>query len=128
LQYEKRLLEPFGLSGYGCCEDLTRKLDDVFTIPSIRRISISPFADVDKCAEKLQGDYIFSWKPRPAHLVGQFDEGAIRKYIRHTIEMAQKHGCVLEMILKDTHTCEHHPERFDRWTQIAREEVSRIST
>ena len=23
LQYEKRLLEPFGLNGYGCCEDLT---------------------------------------------------------------------------------------------------------
>jgi hypothetical protein len=35
---------------------------------------------------------------------------------------------VLDMILKDTHTCEHLPERFDRWTQIAREEVSRIST
>jgi len=127
LQYEKRLLEPFGLSGYGCCEDLTRKLDDVFTIPNIRRISISPFADVDKCAEKLQGDCIFSWKPQPAHLVSRFDGEAIRNYIRHTVKVAQKHGCVLEMILKDTHTCEHHPERFDRWTQIAREEVSLIS-
>jgi hypothetical protein len=31
------------------------------------------------------------------------------------------------MILKDTHTCEHHPERFDRWTKIAREEVNRAS-
>ncbi|GAF94330.1 unnamed protein product, partial [marine sediment metagenome] len=58
LAYEKRLLEPFGLNGYGCCEDLTRKLDYVFTIPNIRRISISPFADVEKCAEKLGGDYI----------------------------------------------------------------------
>jgi hypothetical protein len=29
------------------------------------------------------------------------------------------------MILKDTHTCEHHPERFDRWARIAREEVER---
>jgi hypothetical protein len=25
------------------------------------------------------------------------------------------------MVLKDTHTCEHHPERFDHWLQIARE-------
>jgi len=127
LQYEKRLLEPFGLNGYGCCEDLTLKLDDVFTIPKLRRISISPFADVEKCAEKLKGNYIFSWKPHPANLVGQFDEGAIRRYIRHTIEAAQKHDCVLEMILKDTHTCEHRPERFDRWTQIAREEVIRVN-
>jgi len=63
LQYEKRLLEPFGLVGYGCCEDLTQKLDYVFTIPNLRRISISPWADVARCAEKLQGNYIFSWKP-----------------------------------------------------------------
>jgi hypothetical protein len=27
----------------------------------------------------------------------------------------------MEMVLKDTHTCEHHPERFDRWVAIARE-------
>jgi len=127
LQYEKRLLEPFGLSGYGCCDDLTLKLGDVFTIPNIRRISISPFADVDKCAPKLQGDYIFSWKPHPAHLVGQFDGEMVRSYIRHALEVAQRHDCVLEMVLKDTHTCEHHPERFDYWTQIAREEVSKIS-
>lgn len=121
LQYEKRLLEPFALNGYGCCEDLTRKLDDVFTIPNIRRISISPWADVDVCAERLQDDYIFSWKPHPAHLVGDFNTELIRDYIQHTVDAAK--NCVLEMILKDTHTCQHHPERFDQWTQIAREVV-----
>jgi len=123
--YEKKLLAPFGLTGYGCCEDLTRKLPDVLTIPGIRRISISPWADVDACAEQLGGGCIFSWKPKPTMLVGTFDEDRIRAYIRHTLDAAARHGCVLEMILKDTHTCEHHPERFDRWTQIAREEVER---
>ena len=78
-------------------------------------------------AQRLNGNYIFSWKPHPAHLVGGFDEPLIRNYIRHTVEVAQARGCVLEMVLKDTHTCEHHPERFDRWTQIAREEVDRVS-
>jgi len=121
LQYEKRLLEPFGLNGYGCCEDLTRKLDYVFTIPNIRRISISPFADVDKCAEKLQGNYIFSWKPHPSHLVGNFDSQKVREYIKHTLDVTK--DCVIEMILKDTHTCENHPERFTMWTDIARELV-----
>ena len=123
MQYEKRLLEPFGLTGYGCCDDLTQKLDDVFTIPHLRRISISPWADVDSCAQRLKGKYIFSWKPNPAHLVGHFDPEAIREYIRHTVKVADSQGCVLEMILKDTHTCEHHPERFDEWTRIAREVI-----
>ena len=119
LQYEKRLLEPFGLNGYGCCEDLTRKLDYVFTIPNIRRISISSWSDVEKCAERLKGDYIFSWKPHPSHLVGNFDAQRVREYIKHTVDVTG--DCVIEMILKDTHTCEHHPERFTRWTEIARE-------
>jgi hypothetical protein len=119
--YEKRLLAPFGLNGYGCCEDLTLKLGDVFMIPNIRRISISPFANVDKCAEKLGRRCIFSWKPNPAHLVGRFDPEALRAYIGHTLQVAR--GCVLEMILKDTHTCENRPERFTEWTRIARELV-----
>ena len=54
LPYEKELLQPFGLAGYGCCEDLSKKLEDVLTIPNIRRVSISPFADVDLSALKLK--------------------------------------------------------------------------
>ncbi len=128
LRYEKELLEPFGLTGYGCCEDLTHKLDDVMTIPHIRRISISPFADVDACAERIEGNAITSWKPHPAHLVGSFDEDRIRAYIRHAVEVTQANGCVMEMVLKDTHTCEHRPERFDRWVAIAREVRSDLGT
>jgi hypothetical protein len=123
MQYEGRLLAPFGLTGYGCCEDLSRKLDDVLAVPHMRRVSISPFADVDRSAARLGGTAIFSWKPHPAHLVGDFDAAALRAYISHTLDVARANGCVLEMILKDTHTCEHHPERFDAWTRIAREEI-----
>jgi hypothetical protein len=119
LNYERRLLEPFGLNGYGCCEDLTLKLDRVLTIPHIRRISISPFAQVEKCAEKIGGKCIFSWKPHPAHIVGGFDEDQIRAYLAHTLDVTR--DCVIEMILKDTHTCENHPERFTRWAEIAGE-------
>lgn len=91
----------------------------VVKIPNIRRISISPFADVEKCAGQLGNKYIFSWKPHPAHLVGDFDENKIREYIRHTLDVTR--DCVIEMILKDTHTCENHPERFTRWSEIAME-------
>jgi hypothetical protein len=119
LPYERRLLAPFGLNGYGCCEDLAGKMNDVLTIPNLRRVSISPFADVERCAEMLGARAIYSWKPHPAHLVGDFDAGRIRANIRHTLEVTQ--GCIVEMILKDTHTCQNRPERFTRWTEIARD-------
>ena len=124
LHYEKQLLAPFGLNGYGCCEDLSRKLDDVLTIPHIRRISMSPFADVDVAAPQLKDRRaIFSWKPHPSHLVGKFDEERIGRYIQHTVDVCRHNHCALEVILKDTHTCENQPERFDRWTRIARKIV-----
>lgn len=119
LQYEKQLLAPFGLTGYGCCEDLTRKMDYVFRIPHLRRISISPWANVDACAAKLQDKYVFSWKPHPGMVAGDYSPDRIRKYIQHTLDVSR--GCVIEMILKDTHTCDHHPERFEVWSQIAME-------
>ncbi len=127
LQYEKRLLARFGLTGYGCCEDLTQKMDDVLTIPNIRRISISPFADAAACGHRLMDGYIFSWKPHPAHLVGDFDENLVRSYLSRTLELAREFDNVLEIILKDTHTCEYKPERFDRWAQICRELISENS-
>lgn len=127
IQYESRLLEPFGLNGYGCCEDLSRKLPDVMAMPHMRRISISPFANVDSCAEKMKGNFIFNWKPQPAHLVGDFDTQFIREYLRHTLDVCRENGCVLEMVLKDTHTCENHPERFDEWTRIGRELIQEIA-
>ena len=125
LEYESRLLAPFGLTGYGCCEDLSRKIEDILRIPNMRRISISPFADIERSAEALKGRAIYSWKPQPAHLVGEFQPEMVRAYIRRTIDVCKAQGCYLEMILKDTHTCEHHPERFDEWTRIAREEILR---
>ncbi len=128
LRYERELLEPFALNGYGCCEPLTDRLEYVFSIPGLRRPSISPWADVDVAAEGLGPHYIFSWKPKPMHLVGGFDADEVRGYLRATLEVAKRHNCVLEMILKDTHTCENRPERFDMWSRIAREEVQRIGS
>ena len=122
--HEKRLLEPFGLNGYGCCDDVTRKLDFVMTVPHLRRVSVSPWANVDRCAERIRDRVIFMWKPQPAHLVGRFNPNAVRAYLRHTVAVARAHGCTLEIVLLDTHSCESHPERFAEWSRIAHEAVT----
>ena len=125
LQYQIRLLERFGLACYGCCEDLTRKYDLVFKCPRLRRISISPWADVDIAAERLGNRYVYSWKPKPSMMATAWDEPALRAYIRQTIAAAGRHGCVLEMVMKDTHTVNHEPWRLSEWVRIASEEVER---
>lgn len=126
MQYEMRSLRSFGLTGYGCCDDLTKKMPYVFRIPHLRRISVSPWADVEKCAELIGDRYIYSWKPNPSYLANDhFDEPFIKEYIRRTLEAAQ--GCVLEIILKDTHTCRNQPERFSAWAGLVRGLVDQAS-
>jgi len=126
LQHEKRVLELFGLNCYGCCEPLHRKLDIVFRhVPRLRRVSISPWADVPTCAAKIGRKCVFSWKPNPAIVAGETWEPArVRSILMEFCE--QTRGCVVEMILKDTHTCRNHPERMWEWVRIARDVAERF--
>ena len=125
LPYQLPILERFGLNCYGCCEPLHLKLDFLIArVPRLRRVSISPWADKRTSAEKLRGDVIFSWKPNPAPLAAiTFPAEEVRADIRETVQVAAEHGCTLEIVLKDTHTCNRRPERFDQWTAIAMEEA-----
>ncbi|MGD9519272.1 MAG: hypothetical protein AB7W28_07125 [Armatimonadota bacterium] len=127
LPYQLRILERFGLNCYGCCEPLHLMIDTLRAqVPRFRRLSISPWADKRVSAEKLGGDVIFSWKPNPAYLAAvKFSSETVRRDIRETVDIAREHGCVLEMILKDTHTCNNEPWRFDEWSRVAMEEALR---
>jgi hypothetical protein len=127
LRYQTPILERFGLNCYGCCEPLHLKLDLLrHQVPRLRRVSISPWADKRISAEKLGGEVIFSWKPNPAALAAvTFDPDWVRADIRETVDIARANDCVLEIIIKDTHTCNQQPERFDEWTAIAMQEAER---
>ncbi len=121
LRHEEPYLDMFGLNCYGCCEPLHLKLDVMFKhIPRLRRISISPWADVAVSAEKLQDKFIFSWKPNPADLAGEeWNPGYIRQTIRDFCEKTR--GCIVEIVMKDTHTVRNQPQRMWDWVRIAKE-------
>lgn len=123
LQYERRFQERFGLNCYGCCEPLHNKLDMVKSIPNMRRISISTWANLQKCAEGLGNRYIFSWKPNPAIVAGEkWNPDAVRQITREAMDKTK--GCVLEIILKDTHTCRNEPHRMWEWGNVVKEVIA----
>ncbi len=123
--YQKPVLERFGLVCYGCCEPLNARWDLIKTIRGLRRISISPWADLSDMAEKLQGDYIYSMKPNPAYLaVPEIDRDFIRKGLRDAFRITK--NCRVEVIMKDNNTICGNPENVIDWCRIAREEAERI--
>ena len=121
--YQKPLLDKFALNCYGCCEPLQTRLSVVKQFPRLRRISVSPAADLEKMAEGLADAYIYSMKPQPADLaMPTFDEALIRERLRRALTITR--GNHLELVMKDNHTLGNEPRRLTRWVEIAREELA----
>jgi len=126
LQYERRWLERFGLTYYGCCEPLHLKLDILKSVKNLRKVSMSPWADVDKAAPVMAGRYVFSHKPSPAVLaVDRWDPDQARRNLREVLEKTS--GCVVEVILKDISTVRYEPHRLWEWTRICAEETEKFA-
>lgn len=124
--YQLPILKRFGLNCYGCCEPLDKRWHVVQKIPSLRRVSVSAWADFGRMAELLGGDYVYSCKPNPAFLaVPELDEDAVRAYLRPIVSVCRAHGCRLELIMKDCHTIGGNPQNVLRWCEIASEEAQR---
>jgi len=125
LQYERRWLHRFGLTYYGCCEPLDRKIDMLRSVENLRKISMSPWVDLDRAAAAVGSDFVFSWKPTPALLAQPvWNPDRVRRYIREAL--AKTRGCVVEIILKDISTVCYEPQRLDEWEKIARDEIDRV--
>lgn len=125
LPYQIDVLQNFGMNCYGCCEPIDPRWEYVKTIPRLRRVSSSPWANRRTMADQLGTDYILSVKPSPTPLAGKnIDEEAVRKEIRDTLEATK--GCYVELIMKDNHTLGGNPANASRWVEIAREEIVRI--
>jgi hypothetical protein len=120
LDYARRWFERFGLVYYGCCEPLHDKIDIIRQMPNVRKISMSPWVDVEKGAERIAGDYVFSRKPSPAFLaVDAWQPEAVERDLQGVKDSCARHGCPLEFILKDISTVRYQPQRLWEWVDVA---------
>jgi hypothetical protein len=125
LEYQRPIMAPFGLVAYGCCEDLTLKIDVLRAIPNLRRIAVSPMADVARCAEQIGEDYVLSYRPSPSDMVGyDFDPDRVRRILRRDLEACR--GCHVDITLKDVETVQDDPERVRRWVHITRDVIDGV--
>ncbi|MCO6452888.1 MAG: hypothetical protein J5I90_19045 [Caldilineales bacterium] len=124
--YQLPILERFGLNCYGCCEPLDSRWHIVSQIPRLRRVSISPWANISQMAERLGNKYIFSMKPHPGVLATPvLDEDRVRTELRQALR--ETRDCRVEIIMKDNHTIGNNPQNVICWCRIAGEEADRLS-
>ncbi len=124
LDYAQPWYERFGMVYYGCCEPLHDKVDIIRKIPHVRKVSMSPWVDQHRGAERLAPDLVFSRKPSPAFLApDSWNPQAVEKDLRDTVEICARAGCPVELILKDISTVRYEPGRLWEWWEIARRVV-----
>jgi len=122
LQYERRWLERFGLTYYGCCEPLYLKMDILKSVPNLRKVSMSPWNDVDKAVEKVGDKYVFSHKPNPAvFATDTWNPAQARENLVEVLEKTR--SCIVEVIMKDISTVRYEPQRLWEWAEIAMDVV-----
>lgn len=118
--YQVPIISRFGLSYYGCCEPIHKRIKIIKRLPNLRKLSVSPWCDQEVMAAELGKDYIFCRKPSPAQIsTAVWDEDALRADVRATVRAAR--GCPLEFAMKDVHTLADQPWRLGRWVALARE-------
>ena len=124
LQYERPLMERFGLTYYGCCEPLHKKVGMLRSVKNLRKISMSPWVNIAEGSEQIGQSYVFSFKPNPAHLgMHGWNQALVRTYLEDVVRGTRNNN--VELILKDITTVRGEPQRLWEWARIAMEVVQR---
>jgi len=122
LKHDLRWLSRWGLTYYGCCEPLDRKINILRQIPNLRKISVSPWCNTARVVAKIGSDYVMSRKPSPSILAGdEWHPERARQELCEFLDAA--HGCHVELIMKDISTVRCQPQRLWEWARMASEVV-----
>lgn len=122
LRHDLPWLARWGFVYYGCCEVLDRKMDILRRVPNLRKVSMNYRINIERGAEALGGNYVFSYKPNPAVFATEtWHLGKARDELRHVLERTR--GGHVEIVLKDISTVAGRPERLWAWAEMAMELV-----
>ena len=125
LEYQMPILQQFGLSCYGCCENLTQKIEGVLSIPNLRIFVCSAWTDLEKVIERVGSDYVIMWRQKASDVVFPEDVGKIRRGLEEG--MRRLKGCCVQVVLRELQTLAGHPDRLHVWTSLAKEAAAKYA-
>jgi hypothetical protein len=125
LNYQKPIYGKYGLLSYGCCEDMTRKFPILKReMKNLRRVAVTPWANLQSCSEQIGSDYVLSWRPSPTDMVAVgFDEKFVKKTVREAFKLAGKNKNYIDVTLKDVETVSGKPDSVKKFVKAVREVI-----
>jgi hypothetical protein len=123
LNYQKKIFERFGAVSYGCCENLTKKLDPVLEIPNLKIMVCSAWTDLELLVEKVNRKHCIMWRHLASDVVCSDDTTALRNKINDQAYLLK--GSSYQAILRELQTLMGHSNRLHEWCEITKDAVSR---
>ena len=117
LDYIKPIAERCAYTYYGCCEPLHDRIDVLKSIKNLRKIGVSPWADIYSSAEQIGSNYVYSRKPNPAFVASKTDPDTVRKETEEAVKACIKFNCPADFVLKDITTISGNPENLAIWAE-----------
>ena len=125
LDYQKPIFEKCGLVQYGCCENLTNKIDGVLSIPNLRVFVCSAWTDLNKVIERVGCKHTIMWRQKASDVVFAADTDGIQRHLMAGARRLQGH--YYQVVLRELQTLAGHPRRLHVWTQCAIEAAERYA-
>lgn len=118
LEYQRPVLERFGLVSYGCCETLTRKIDGVLTIRNLRIFVCSAWTSLPKVVEAVGDRYAIMWRQKATDVV-YGDPEDIRRHLDEGMRITR--GCYRQVVLRELQTLGGDLRRLHKWARFAKD-------
>jgi len=116
LDYQKVVMSSFAHVWYGCCENLTTKIEHVLRIPNLRVFVSSFWTDIEKVAEACGTDYCIMWRMSAAQVTLPDDLSEHEAHLEHGLRILQGHP--YQVVLREIETVKGDPDRLRDWARL----------
>lgn len=125
LNYLIPVFQQYGAVQFGCCEDLTHKIQQVLKIPNLRIFVSSYWTDLDKVLEACGTRYTIMWRQHAGNTVFAHDMEPIRAHLVQGLKRLRGHH--YQIVLRELETLNGRPERLREWARVAIEVAERYA-
>lgn len=119
LNYQKKILKRFGYVCYGCCENLSKKIDGVLSIPNLRIFVCSAWTGLDAVLKRINKDYCIMWRQKASDVVFPDNVTKVRQDLEEGFKKLK--GQYFQVVLRELQTLCGHADRLHVWTDMAKE-------
>lgn len=123
IDYQNKIFERFGAVSYGCCENLTKKIDQVLTVPNLRVFVSSAWSDLAKIVERTSNEkHCIMWRHSASDVTCLDTLDKVRRDTEHGAEVLK--GRRYQVVLRELQSLFGRESRIYDWAQMCKEVVA----